>query len=430
MKKKEIVLLGVLMDTANLGVSALAYSTIYLVRHTWPTASIYVLGGRISNISSIKTESGKIIEIEHLPLRFCPNIFVKNHALWIFLGIMFCRVFLPLRRRWVSKSSTLGKLLCSSLFADITAGDSFSDIYGMKRLTWLYITKRLCQLTCKPFIMLPQTYGPFQSRMSKVLASRALQESDLIISRDREGVDVVTSLIGDHANVHLCPDTAFILEPVRGQSIQINTLETLKAEGKILVGLNVSGLLYHGGYTGKNEFELKDDYKRLVKGIAENSLAWDPQAILVLVPHVVPNSGEWENDYVASRKLVEQLAPEEQRRVIVVEEPLSKQGDPRAIKWIIGKLDFFMGSRMHATIAALSQCVPTLGLAYSKKFLGVYETVGMSECVVDLRKLDRAEVLQQVDHKYTLRNELRRRLNDVIPKTKRQVMELLDEIQI
>ena len=46
-------------------------------------------------------------------------------------------------------------------------------------------------------------------------------------------------------------------------------------------------------------------------------------------------------------------------------------------KAVIGQCDFFIGSRMHACIAALSQGVPCVGVAYSMKFAGVFDTVGM-----------------------------------------------------
>ena len=38
---------------------------------------------------------------------------------------------------------------------------------------------------------------------------------------------------------------------------------------------------------------------------------------------------------------------------------------------------------MHACIAALSQTVPAVAIAYSRKFLGVMETIGVEDIVVD-----------------------------------------------
>ena len=50
---------------------------------------------------------------------------------------------------------------------------------------------------------------------------------------------------------------------------------------------------------------------------------------------------------------------------------------------MIGVCDFFVGSRLHSCIAALSQGIPTIGIAYSKKFKGVFESVGAGDWVID-----------------------------------------------
>jgi polysaccharide pyruvyl transferase WcaK-like protein len=43
---------------------------------------------------------------------------------------------------------------------------------------------------------------------------------------------------------------------------------------------------------------------------------------------------------------------------------------------------------MHSCIAALSQGVPCVGIAYSMKFRGVFESVGLADWVVDGRTTD------------------------------------------
>ena len=45
---------------------------------------------------------------------------------------------------------------------------------------------------------------------------------------------------------------------------------------------------------------------------------------------------------------------------------IAHEYDQHAIKSIIGRCDFFIGSRMHACIAALSQKIPTAAVAIVK----------------------------------------------------------------
>jgi polysaccharide pyruvyl transferase WcaK-like protein len=61
---------------------------------------------------------------------------------------------------------------------------------------------------------------------------------------------------------------------------------------------------------------------------------------------------------------------------------------------------------MHACIAALSQNIPAAGVAYSGKFAGVFESLGMGELVVDARTLDAQQALERMMNLYARRMEL------------------------
>ena len=81
--------------------------------------------------------------------------------------------------------------------------------------------------------------------------------------------------------------------------------------------------------------------------------------------------------------------------------------DQHEIKGVIGRCDFFIGSRMHACIAALSQGVPCVGVAYSMKFEGVFASVGMGEGVVDGRAMPNAAAIARTMDLYRIRNDVR-----------------------
>ena len=63
-----------------------------------------------------------------------------------------------------------------------------------------------------------------------------------------------------------------------------------------------------------------------------------------------------------------------------------------AAKSYISSLGAFTGARMHATIAAFSSGVPTVPFAYSKKFAGLYGSLGY-DFIVDARELDTPEAV-------------------------------------
>jgi polysaccharide pyruvyl transferase WcaK-like protein len=70
---------------------------------------------------------------------------------------------------------------------------------------------------------------------------------------------------------------------------------------------------------------------------------------------------------------------------------------------------------MHACIAALSQGVPTVGLAYSGKFRGVFEALEMGDYALDLRRLGAGEILERGLDAYRQREQLCARLAARLP---------------
>lgn len=427
---KNIIILGASFITGNLGVSALAWSVINLLRSKWPDAEVNLLGGRSKSKVPVSIKDSSI-EIPSWPVRYSPKLFMVNHIVWMLLAVSLIKLFPFLKKMLVKKGSTLDAIYRSDLITDMTGGDSFSDIYGMKRFIFGYLIKSLCQVTGKPFVMLPQTYGPFKGALSRCLARRVLKKTTKIYSRDKEGMAVVKELIGETDKVVLSPDVAFVLDATEIEQSAIgneqlsNVLFDVDNKSQV-VGLNVSGLLYNGGYTGNNEFGLKCDYKDLLKEIIEYFTSL-PDSKVLLVPHVVPEGWETENDLIACHKLRDSLSDDIKEKVFIAEpdegQPFFDQCE---IKYIIGKCDFFMGSRMHSTIAAMSQCVPAVGMAYSKKFAGVFQTVGVDDCVLDMRQMDESQILDRIKQLYAAREYTRQKLTEIMPGVQKKVMSLFD----
>lgn len=61
-------------------------------------------------------------------------------------------------------------------------------------------------------------------------------------------------------------------------------------DGKKHIGINVSGLLWNGGYTGHNEFGLKCDYKEYTIELIKELLS-SGNFMVHLIAHVYMESG-------------------------------------------------------------------------------------------------------------------------------------------
>jgi polysaccharide pyruvyl transferase WcaK-like protein len=233
---------------------------------------------------------------------------------------------------------------------------------------------------------------------------------------------VAQELVGDLKQVQLSPDVAFSLEVVRPAELQVEPPLTGSMPAGV-IGLNVNGLMYNGGYSRKNMFGLTLQYAEFLTSLITALLA-EHSGELWLIPHTFAAVGNVESDPDASTRVRESLPPALQERVRIV----TKEYDAHELKGIIGQCDFFIGSRMHSCIAALSQGVPCVGVAYSMKFAGVFESVGMEEWVVDGREFSNSEAIARVLELYHRRDEVREDLARRADDARKQLKEVFREI--
>ncbi len=426
---KRIGLLGATFDTGNMGVDALCESSIKCILHRWPDAEITSLdSGRLEGEHKLKI-GGKDLCIKKLPIRFCRNIFLGNHFVVLCLYAFLFKVFRwnKFKRFCAQRNASLYCITQMDMIADITGGDSFSDMYGMRRFMLGSLRKWLVLIYGKKLIMLPQTYGPFKQPLARVMARYILKKTSLVYSRDRRGVGYVNKVLNNCQNgkVKFAPDVAFVLDTRKPEQLIIEPSVNIRAQNSIVVGLNVSGLLFNGGYTRDNMFGLKVDYRELVDRIIELLLS-NKNTVVLLVPHVFAPFGAVESDTEACQIVYDKLLPEYQHKVTMMKGDFGAQ----EIKYIIGQCDFFIGSRMHSCIAALSQSIPTVGLAYSSKFEGVFATAQNEQYALDMRCHKKDEILKVIFNAFEERTAIRKNLQRIIPEIQGEVMNLFEDINV
>ena len=423
----KICLLGASFDTGNMGVSALAESSIKIILNRWPDAEVTVLGTGVADGQHRLKLSGRDVQVKILRMRFCKNVFLRSHFCVLLLNAMLLKV-LPWKRFRSFLSSInpyVGALAEADKVFDITGGDSFSDIYGLRRfLIFGFLQKWLVTQFCKELILLPQTYGPCTRPITRLMAKCVLKRAGTVYARDHSGVQYVRDLLANHnmnGKVRFVPDVAFVLDSREPENIDIGSLENVRTEDSIVVGLNISGLLFNGGYTQENMFSLKTNYRELVYSVVE-FLMKEEKLLVLLVPHVFTPNRIVEDDPAACLEMYRELNEKYPGRIFLTQ----GQYNQNEIKYIIGLCDFFIGSRMHACIAALSQSIPSVGIAYSKKFRGVFDSVGIGNCVADVYQCSEDKLLSTIKTALEDRDKIRTHLNQVVPRIKANLLSMLE----
>ena len=424
------MLLGASFGTRNMGVGALTAGAIKCVRSAWPEAELCLLDyAKRGDLINYRLQ-GREILLRVANIRFSKNIFLSNNiAVLIVLAAAARLMPRSIRRKMISGNATLREIDSASIAASIAGGDSFSSIYGMGRFFYVALPQILVILMGKPLVQLPQTYGPFTNGLSKAIARFILANSERVYSRDYHGggeVKEILGIKGGGGRVRFCHDVGFVLDPAEPESAPVEGAAFDGAgEASCTVGLNVSGLLYMGGYSRDNMFGLKLDYRRLVAEII-GFLITRKRAHVVLIPHVFGGAEHPESDAEACRKVYEALKPTHGGSLSMV----AGSFDQAAIKRIIGRCDFFIGSRMHACIAALSQCIPAVTIAYSRKFIGVMETIGVEDCVADPCALDAEGVIGVIDKAFEERAAISKRLKEEMPGVREGVLRLFSTMDL
>ena len=229
-ENKKVCLLGASFDTGNLGVSALAESSIKIILSRWPEAEIVLLGSGSTNSEHCLKLSGREIRVRIERMRFCKNVFLRSHFCVLLLSALLLKL-LPFKRFRTFLSAlnpNVKTLIETDKVFDITGGDSFSDIYGLRRfLIYGFLQKWLVTQFGKELILLPQTYGPCTRPITRRMARSVLKRASTIYARDAESVEYVRELFGNHSvngKLSFMPDVAFVMDSHEPETIDVGSL--------------------------------------------------------------------------------------------------------------------------------------------------------------------------------------------------------------
>lgn len=331
----------------NLGIDALTRSNIDILRAACARA------GRVPRFITLCSKNPPVLPPLDADVAIGPTPRIKP-LLW-------------------GRSDFLKQLRQCDLVVDIGEGDSWADIYGGTRFGFHAGTKLAALALGKPLVLSPQTIGPFNTPWRARLADAIMNRARAVFARDH----ISTAYLHEHrikAETAEYIDVAFRLpfEPrPRG------------AGGGVRAGLNISGLLYRGGYKHANEFGLTIDYPALIHRLIEH---WQAQGVeLHLIPHVTAPGGADDD-----RTIIPELTA--RYPTLIVPPPFASASEAKSY---MSALDFVSGGRMHACIGAFSARTPVVPIAYSRKFNGLFGTLGYHH-FVDGRAADTDTAFAQV----------------------------------
>lgn len=291
----------------------------------------------------------------------------------------------------------------------------------------------LAILLKKPTVMYAESIGPFNSPLSKFIARSVLNKVNLITLREEVSREYLMELGVKKPPVYVTADPAFLLEaeseekitevlndegielgnrPVIG--ITLSSATNLKQETKKSRVAAVISVIYMLGRYFLPETVIKGILGvlrrigyvtrfqgRYITQITDSSIidhiVDSLDVDIVIIPHI-RQEGIFEDSSIAQE--TSQLAKNRDRIKVIQNIYTSEE-----LKGIIGKCDMFISSRMHAAVAAMSQCVPTVLIPVSQRHHGIMRMMGQEKYVCNRFTLE--AVIPKVEDAWSNRGKLR-----------------------
>lgn len=233
----------------------------------------------------------------------------------------------------------------------------------------------------KPFIFMPQAFGPFKSEESKAAMRDIIHHAALICVRDPVSLQHLQSCEAQLPDsVILTPDfTVGLTARANDEIPTINgSYVALIPNNKVVSKFNHA-----------NAEQQRSDYIAAFAAAANQLTASGLQCVLV--------NHEGKED----AQLCAEIAAKSPCQIIQIDDPL-------AVKAFIGHAELAISSRFHGAVNALSQGVPCIATSWSHKYHAMMADFGMAEyCVEQLNEQTLLQALNKViENKSIIKSKL------------------------
>ena len=338
----------------NRGCEALVRSLVILLRLKFGAVTIYVPS------SNPKLDAKQYPNHKEDGVEFVPFVYPLMLKLWIQVQ----RLPFMVLRTWYPRLSLPKKfesILKNIDFAVSIGGDMYT-YEGWGRLpTWIVWLDSLMIERKIDVYLISASFSDFSQikGYSNYLRSHLTRFAG-IAAREAISFKIATENFG-FSEAILIPDIAFLLPK---QSVKASKFWP-KINGSGVIGINLSPLVERLSQKKISESPVFT-MKRFITHLMDTS-----DYSILLIPHVSALDGAtYNNDYIFLHRLFDELGGFNGRLQI-----MDGRLNAMQTKDVISKCKFFIGTRLHSVIAALSSKVPTICLSYSNKGPGIMSHV-------------------------------------------------------
>ena len=320
----------------------------------------------------------------------------------------------------ISAAYEIHRLKTVDAIIDIS-GYAYGDAWNasLSRDTWAWLD--YCRHYHKPYIFLPQAFGPFEKMDVAQWARKLCENSTLLFARDQESFKHITCLCHqgmDH--MHIAPDIAFRFQgahPNAGASV----LRRLGYEfgRRPLVGLVPNMRVYErtSGIGADNS------YVQLLIEIA-NYCIEELGASVLLLPNEIKVPGKTTQDDRFLCGIIQSLINRNEYCFTTREYYTSEM-----IKSMLSHIELLISSRFHSLVFALSSGIPVMAIGWSHKYVELLRPFGLNDYVCSHDQLERTTIISILNKAWVERKNSKKSIVDVLPAIYKEVDTMFDLVE-
>lgn len=336
------------------------------------------------------------------------------------------------------RTAYMEAVLASDLVVNFSGdmwGDNAEHVGHGRFLVDLY-KMGTAQCLGKKTVLFGGTPGPFTDPSTVEFAKKIFEHFDLVVNREPTSSHNIEKWGFSMKKVRdfACP--AFLYVPqldAEQQKEKNRVMAELKQGNKALVGFTLGGFNLP---VGPYDMWPREDWQYSVFVEAVEHIVNDLGARVVLISHTngfeLPPHFKLINgrDYPILKQLQEIVCKRANIKNAEDVTCIDTPHVPALTKSIIGNFDMMVTGRVHASVAAISQEIPTVFMTYepgfipSTKMYGFADLAGVGEFVTEPG--NSSELIRLIDTCWQQRAEVRERLHSRIPEVKSLAHEAFD----
>lgn len=291
-------------------------------------------------------------------------------------------------------------------------GSMFVDLYGLSHFELAFCAI----LSKKPFLMVGQSMGPFDSRVFQFLTRELIEGCKKTYLREEISGELLNK-IGANSNQYTGGgDTAWL---VRSNDVLSHARDFYSEcfQGKRVVGITFRELAPFDRRLGITQTEYEQVFAKIIDSLVEKGIH-----VIALSTCTGMESYHKDDRMVALRVANKLLKPE--GFTVAMDE-----FDDRELGVILSKCELLIGTRLHSAIIAMNFDTPALVVNYEHKSAGIMKKLGLAECSYSIGDLMSGKLSNDVNRVLDSgTGELREKMRAAVEVERAQCRQMISDV--